>query len=121
MLFSLLDRTYDVQSPPETMSRTLVSILVLEQIQLVVVLRVPPRSSLDDLRHDIFALGREMGGLDFFRDSFRGDHLFGRVCEDGRAVLCPCISIYALEVKAVYIRVPTSFPWRFALVGSCVR
>ena len=44
-------------------------------------------------------------------------------CEDGGAVLCLCtqaISVYALEAKE-YVRVPRLFPWRFAVVGSCVR
>lgn len=62
--------------------RTLIPTRVLEQVQLMIILGVPPRAGWNDFRDDLLSLWREILCLDFFRDAFGGGGLFGGVCED---------------------------------------
>jgi hypothetical protein len=51
-------------SPVESMRRALVPSRVLEEVQLMVVLRVPPLARSDDLRDNFLSLRREVLLLD---------------------------------------------------------
>jgi hypothetical protein len=64
------------------MRRALIPTRVLEQVQLMIILGVPPRAGWNDLRDDFLSLWREVLGLNFFRDAFGGGCLFGGMCED---------------------------------------
>jgi hypothetical protein len=108
----------------QLVSRALVPIRVLEQIELVIVLRVVPWPSLDDLCHDLLSLGRKMLCLDRLCDLLGDAFLFGAVREDDGTIFCvyKFRGLKCFEEKVIHdVRLPTSPPWRFAVVGSCVR
>ena len=62
--------------------RALIPTRVLEQVQLMIILSVPPRAGWDDLRDDLLSLWREILCLDFFRYALGGGGLFRGVRED---------------------------------------
>lgn len=68
------------------MSRTLVPTWILEQVQLMIVLGIPPLTRLQNLSNDLFRFGCEMLGLNLFGNLLGGCQLFRRVCEYNRAV-----------------------------------
>ena len=69
------------------MSGTLIARRVLEEIKLVVVLRVEPFSSLNDFSGDLCPMGVEVFLLHLFSHLLSDVFLGGRVVEDSRAVL----------------------------------
>ena len=66
----------------------MVSIWILEEVELVIVLGIIPLSSLDDLGDDLLAPGCEMLGLDLLRDALGNACLLRTVREDGGPILC---------------------------------
>ena len=62
--------------------RALIPTRVLEQVQLMIILSVPPPAGWDNLRDDLLSLWREVLCLDFFRYALGGGGLFRRVGED---------------------------------------
>lgn len=90
----------------------MVSIGVLDEIELMVVLRIPPLTSFDNLRNDLFTcdvvrrselsfipretrgvegdltLRRKVLGLNLLCDALCNGELVIRMCEDGRTVFC---------------------------------
>ena len=67
-------------------SRALVSLRILEEVELVIVLCIIPLSSLENLRDDLLSLGRKMLGLDLLRDTLCDACLLGTVSKDGRPI-----------------------------------
>jgi len=104
-------------------SGTLVTRRVVEEIKLMVVLRIEPFSSLGDLSGDLRPVGVEMFLLHFLGHPQRNVFLRGGIVEDGRAILCRTIALRRddNERGGVYSRVPRSFPCLSRVVGSCVR
>ena len=74
--------------PVQLVSRALVPARVLEQVLLMVVLRVPPCPCCDDIRHDLCPDRVEMLLLHLFGHTARDRLLLGGMEEDGRAVFC---------------------------------
>jgi len=67
-------------------SGTLVARRVLEEVKLMVVLRIKPFASLNDLSGDLRAVGVEMFLLHLLGHPLGDVFLTGRVVEDGRAI-----------------------------------
>ncbi len=63
------------------MGRALVPAWILEQVQLMILLRVPPRTRLENLRDNRFPFGSKVLGLHFLCHPLRNCLLFRRVCE----------------------------------------
>jgi hypothetical protein len=118
--------------PMQPMRRALVPTRVLEQIQLVIILRIVPLRRLQNLGDDLLAFGREVLRLDLLGHALGDLELLWGVCEDRGAVF------YRIRVQTRSnwlsgglgdrgdggngcLRVPVSAPWRLAVVGSCVR
>ena len=69
------------------MSGTLIARWVLEEVKLMVVLRVKPFSSLDNLGGDLRAVGVEVFLLHLLGHPLGDVFLSGRVVEDRRTIL----------------------------------
>jgi hypothetical protein len=78
---------FATSSPVQPVSGTLIARRVLEEVKLMVVLRIKPFSSLDDLGSYIRAVGVEVFLLHLLSYPLGGVPLSGRVVEDGRAIL----------------------------------
>lgn len=74
-------------SPVQPVSRTLIALGVLEEVELMVVLRVEPFASLDNLGGDLRAVGVEVFVLHLLCHPLGDVFLSGRVVEDRRAIL----------------------------------
>ena len=72
----------------QCVSRTLVSLRILEEVELVIVLRIIPLSGLENLRDNLPSLGRKMLGLNLLRHTLCDACLLGTVSKDGRPILC---------------------------------
>jgi len=70
------------------MGRTLVSIRILEEVQLVVVFCIVPLPSFLNFGSDLLMLGREMLVLYFCRHTLCSRPLIWAMREDDRTVLC---------------------------------
>ena len=73
-------------SPVQSVSRTLVSRRVFEEVLLVIFFSVIPRTRRSNLRDDFFGHKVEVFRLYLCCHAFCDDFLFGRVEEDGRAI-----------------------------------
>ena len=76
-----------IPSPVQSVSRALISLWIPEEVELVILFGIIPRSSLENLRDNPLPLGRKVFGLDLFRDTLCDAGLLGSVCKDGRPVL----------------------------------
>ena len=76
------------------MRRTFIPARVIMQIQLMIVLRIPPPPGLQDLRRDLLVLEPLL--LRRLRDPLRVRFLLRRMIEDGAPVLRACV--HALPV-----------------------
>ena len=76
-----------IPSPVQSVSRALISLWIPEEVKLVILFGIIPRSSLENLRDNPLPLGRKVFGLDLFRDTLCDAGLLGSVCKDGRPVL----------------------------------
>jgi len=83
--------------PIQPMSRALVPGRILEQIQLMILFRVVPCTSWDNLGSDLLAYRIEMLFLYFFSNAFCNRLLLRGMCEDRRAVLSA--NVVALSVR----------------------
>lgn len=85
----MLTTALDVyQLPMQSVSRALISVWILEQVELVIVFSIIPRSSLVNLCDNLLSLGRKVLCLDFLGDTLCNVSLLGTVREDGRPILC---------------------------------
>ena len=75
------------RSPVQVVSGTLIARRVVEEIKLMVVLRIEPFSGLSDLSGDLRPVGVEMFLLHFLGHPLGNVFLGGRIVEDGRAIL----------------------------------
>lgn len=105
------------------MSGTLIARGVLEEVKLVIVLRIKPFSSLDNLGSDPRAVGVKVFLLHLLSHSLGDIFLNGRVVEDGRAILWEVAALKPdnNDHGEIHLRVPWSFPCLLRVVGSCVR
>jgi len=79
------------------MGSTLVARRVLEEVKLVIVLRIEPFASFDDPGDDLRPVGVKVFLLYLFSHSLSDVFLGGRVVEDGRAVLSPTVEPLPVE------------------------
>ena len=84
---------------PHKMRRTLVAAWVVMQIQLMIILRVPPSARLEDLRRDGLTLPPLF--LRLLRDLLRLRFLLRRMIEDRGAVLCARIHPLAVLGRGI--------------------
>ena len=83
----------------EPVSWALVPIRILEQVQLVIILRIPPRSRFHNLSHNRLPDGREMLVLDLLCNTLRNGLLFWGVMENTRSIFCErsSVTIYSSQ------------------------
>ena len=79
--------------PMEPVSRALVTTRILEQVQLVIILRIPPRSRFHNLSHNPLPDGREMLVLYLLCNTLRNGLLFRGVIENTRSIFCARCSV----------------------------
>jgi len=82
-------------------SGTLVARRVLKEIKLMVVLRIEPFSSLNDLGGDLRAVGVEVVLLHLLSHPLGDVFLSGRVVEDGRAILGSAVAPLPIESRRI--------------------
>lgn len=83
------------------MSGTLIARRVLEEVKLVVVLRIEPFSALSDLCGDLRAVGVKVFLLYLLSHPLRNIFLGGGVIEDGRAILSSAIASLPVESRRI--------------------
>ena len=72
----------------QCVTRALVTLGILEEVELVIVFGIIPRPRLDNLRDNILSFGRKMLGLYLLRDTLCNARLLRTVRKDGRPVFC---------------------------------
>jgi len=104
-------------------SGTLITRRIIEEVELVVVLRIEPFSSLDDLSSDLRPVGVKVFLLHLLGHPLGYVFLRGRIVENGGTVLWKAVALKFDYKKCggTDSRVPRSPPCLLRVVGSCVR
>jgi len=92
---------FPTSSPVQPVSGTLVARRLLEEVKLMVVFRIKPFSSLNDLGGDLRAVRVEVFLLYLLSHPLSDVFLSRRVVEDGRAILCSAVVSLSVESRRI--------------------